>query len=80
MCNILILSNAYSNTNNVYQLLLFLLCNCAALLYGVVARAGYFYNGVLCYITAIRCSDVCCSDGFVNFDVSGVKSESEKGV
>ena len=68
------------NTNNVYQLLLFLLCNCAALLYGVVARAGYFYNGVLCYITATLGSDVCCFDGFVNFDESGVKSESEKGV
>ena len=25
-------------------------------------------------------SDVCCFDGFVNFDESGVKSESEKGV
>ena len=49
-------------------------------IYGVVARAGYFYNGVLCYITAIRGSDVCCFYGFVNFDESGVKSESEKGV
>ena len=45
-----------------------------------MARAGYFYNGVLCYITATRGSDVCCFDGFVNFDESGVKSESEKGV
>ena len=45
-----------------------------------MARAGYFYNVVLCYITAIQGSDVCCFDGFVNFDESGVKSESEKGV
>ena len=32
------------------------------------------------YYLPLRGSDVCCFDGFVNFDESGVNSESEKGV
>ena len=63
-----------------YQLLLFLFCNCAAFLYGVVARARYLHNGDLYCITAIQGSDACCFDGFVNIDESGVKSESGKCV
>ena len=55
-------------------ILLFLLCNRAALLYGVVARATracYLQNVALYCIYAIVGSDVCLFGGFVNFDVVG---------
>ena len=46
---------------------------------GIVARACYLHNGDLYCIIPIQDSDVCCFDGFFNYDESGVKSESEKG-